>query len=72
MNIIFPLFLFCVATRCFAGSLDLIEFESQGNAPIYVIEGDIIYNNTINGVAVSLNCGGGRLYNQWKRQLFSH
>jgi len=55
MNIIFPLFLFCVATRCFAGSLDLIEFESQGNAPIYVIEGDIIYNNTINGVAVSLN-----------------
>ena len=55
MKIISPLFLFCVVTRCFAGSLDLSEFQSTGNAPIYVIDGDIIYNNTIDGLTVGLD-----------------
>jgi hypothetical protein len=55
MKIVAPLLLFCAASQCFAGSLDLSEFESSGNAPIYVIDGDIIYNDTINGLTVGLD-----------------
>jgi hypothetical protein len=55
MRVAIPLFLFCAATQCFAGSLDLREFKSSGNAPIYVIDGDIIYNDTINGLTVGLD-----------------
>ena len=43
-----------MATRCFAGSWDLIEFESQGIVLIYVTDGDIIYNDTVNGHTVGL------------------
>jgi hypothetical protein len=55
MRFAIPLFLFCAATQCFAGSLDSGEFKSSGNAPIYVIDGDIIYNDTINGLTVGLD-----------------
>lgn len=34
--------------------MDISEFESPANAPIYVIDGDIDYNETLNGLAVSL------------------
>jgi hypothetical protein len=36
------------------GNLDISEFESPANAPIYVIDGDIDYNDTLNGLSVSL------------------
>ena len=49
-----PLFLLCLASTCLGGSLDISEFESPANAPIYVIDGDIDYNDTLNGLSVSL------------------
>ena len=49
-----PLFLLCLASTCLGGSLDISEFESPANAPIYVIDGDIDYNDTLNGLTVSL------------------
>jgi hypothetical protein len=55
MGKIMPLLLVCVATRCLAGNLDRVEFDSPANAPIYVIDGDIYYNESVNGVSVSLD-----------------
>ena len=49
------LLLLCLASSCLGESLDIIEFESSGNAPIYVIDGDIIYNSTSNGLTVGLD-----------------
>lgn len=49
-----PLFLLCLASTCLGGSLDISEFESPANAPIYVIDGDIDYNENLNGLSVSL------------------
>jgi hypothetical protein len=55
MRQIIPLLVLCVATRCLGGSLDIVEFESPASAPIYVIDGDIHYNESVNGVSVSLD-----------------
>jgi len=49
------LLLLCLASSCLGESLDIIAFESSGNAPIYVIDGDIIYNSTSNGLTVGLD-----------------
>ena len=49
------LFMFCVVSTCLGGSLDISEFNSPDNAPIYVIDGDIHYSDTISGVNVGLD-----------------
>ena len=49
-----PFFLLCLVSTCLGGSLDISEFESPANAPIYVIDGDIDYNDTLNRLSVSL------------------
>jgi len=54
MKKLIPLFLLCVASTCLGGTLDISEFNGPDNAPIYVIDGDIDYNDTLNGLSVSL------------------
>ena len=55
MRILTPLFLFCLASTCLGGSLDISEFEGPDNAPIYVIEGDFSYTDTTNGLTLAMN-----------------
>ena len=55
MRKFFYLSLLCVASSCLGRSLDIIEFDGPDNAPIYVIDGDINYNDTINGLTVGMD-----------------